>query len=73
VETLWKRDDAIQMVSLDPILKFPWLVAGIGSPLEHGNDDDFHGDRPIFGLKGKADEQAERRSHKTRHTKHVTS
>ena len=42
----------IQMISLDPILKFARLVTGVGASLEHGDYDDLHGDWQILGEGG---------------------
>ena len=57
VITLRERDDAIKMITLDPVLKFARLVARIGAAFEHCDDDDFDGNRPVFGESGNSDQQ----------------
>ncbi len=36
-----ERVDAVEMIALDPVLKFAGLVAGVLADFKHGNDDDL--------------------------------
>jgi hypothetical protein len=45
VKSLRKRDYAVEMITLYPILKLPRLVARVGAPLEHRDDDDLDWNR----------------------------
>ena len=44
-----ERKDLIEVLALDPELIFAWGVAGVFAAFEHGDDDDFDGNR-LTGL-----------------------
>jgi hypothetical protein len=58
----WQRENLIEMVALNPVLEFAWLVSSVRANLEHGDNDDFDGDGRFgrgLGLQGQSEQQRE--------------
>jgi hypothetical protein len=45
VDAAGKGKDAVEVLPLDPVLKFAGFVAGVVADFKGGDDDDFDGDR----------------------------